>query len=239
MAPIGTFIFMLAAIRSPGLGPIALCLTLCVWGAGVGAEPPPVREFSAEIVSRDAGGVIAGAVARLYAMNRKVRIETPEAPAGFFLIDAEAGTASFVRPAQRVFMDAKQSTRLTQIFVPVDLHDPCRQWQAAAKNAGLLESGGEWRCERAAPAIAGKGGAVEYNVVSPDRESSRLWIDPNLEFPVKLQTSDGASIALEHIREGVQPASLFTLPPDYRKLDPQELIDRIKRSDVWVEQSHP
>jgi hypothetical protein len=228
---------MLAAIRSPGLGPIALSLALCVWGAGAGAEPPPVREFSAEIVSRDAGGVIAGATARLYAMNRKVRIETSEAPAGFFLIDAEAGTTFFVRPAQRVFMDARQSTRLTEIFVPVDSHDPCRQWQVAAKNAGLLEFG-ELRCERAASAIAGKGGAVEYNVVSPDRKSSRRWIDPNLEFPVKLQTSDGASIVLEHIREGVQPASLFTLPLDYRKLDPQELIDRIKRSDVWVEQSH-
>jgi hypothetical protein len=230
---------MLAPIRSTGLGPIALCLALCVWRAGAGAEPPPVREFSAEIVSRDAGGVIAGAAARLYAMNRKVRIETPEAPAGFFLIDAEAGTVLFVRPAQRVFMDAKQSTRLTQIFIPVDSHDPCRQWQAAAKNAGPSSGGGEWGCERAAPAIAVKGSAIEYNVVSPDRKSSRRWVDPNLEFPVRLQTADGASIALEHIREGVQPASLFAVPPDYRKLDPQALIDRIKHSDVWVEQSHP
>ena len=230
---------MLALIRSSGLGPIALCLALWVGGTGTGAETPPVREFSAEIVSRDAGGAIAGAAARLFAMNRKVRIETPEAPSGFFLIDAEAGTVFFVRPAQRVFMDAKQSTRLTQIFVPVDSHDPCRQWRAAAKNAGLSSGGGEWGCERAAPAIAGKGGAIEYNVVSPDRVSSRRWIDPNLEFPVKLQAADGTTMTLEQIRTGSQPADLFAVPLDYRKLDPQALIDRIKRSDVWVEQSQP
>jgi hypothetical protein len=231
---------MLAPIRPAGLGPIALCLALwVVGGAGARAETPPVREFSAEIVSRDAGGVIAGAAARLYAMNRKVRIETPEAPSGFFLIDAEAGTVFFVRPAQRVFMDAKQSTRLTQIFVPLDSRDPCRQWQAAAKNAGLSSGGGEWGCERAAPAFAGKGGAIEYNVVSPDRVSSRRWIDPDLEFPVKLQAADGTTMTLEHIRTGSQPASLFEVPPGYHKLEPQALIDRIKHSDVWAEHSSP
>ncbi len=50
----------------------------------------------------------------------KVRIETPELADGFFLVDGAKPAAYFVRPAARVFMDARQSSRLTQIFVPVD-----------------------------------------------------------------------------------------------------------------------
>ncbi len=69
----------------------------------------------------------------------KARIETQRAlPDGFFLIDAARPAAYFVRPGAHVFMDAKQSSPLTRMFVPVDPDDPCRQWlaMAAAIRAG-------------------------------------------------------------------------------------------------------
>jgi hypothetical protein len=223
------------SIRLPiGRWSIALCLTLGVASAGASRGSSAAHEFSADIVSRDADGVSVGIGARLYVANRMVRIETPEASAGFFLIDGAAGTAFFLRPTQQAFMDAKQSTRLTQIFVPVDPNDPCRQWQAAAKNAGVPNAGGDWRCGRIDTAIVDGRRTIEYRVVSPDQKSSRGWIDPNLEFPIKMQAADGTTIALEHIRVEAQPASLFAMPPGYRKSDPQALIERIKHSDVWV-----
>jgi hypothetical protein len=226
---------MHTAIRlSIGRWSIALWLTLGVASAGVSRGSSAAYEFSADIVTRNADGVSVGTGARLYVANRRVRIETPEASAGYFLIDGAAGTAFFVRPAQQVFMDAKQSTRLTQIFIPVDSNDPCRQWQAAANNAGVPSAGGEWRCGRIDIAIVDGRRAIEYRVDSPDQKSSRGWIDPDLEFPVKLRAADGTTIALEHIRVEAQPASLFAIPPGYRKSDPQALIDRIKHSDVWV-----
>src|SRR5271155_3740644 len=138
---------------------LGLALGLGLVRAGDSAEPNPPREFSADIVSRDAAGALVGGSARLYASGLKVRIETPEVPAGFFLIGGDSGAALFVGTTQRVFMDAKQSTRLTQIFVPVDPRDPCPQWRAAAQNAGAPGAGGDWRCERAAAAVAGGGGA--------------------------------------------------------------------------------
>jgi hypothetical protein len=52
-----------------------------------------------------------------------------------------------------------------------------------------------------------------------------------MDVPVP-QILDGK---LEHIQDGPQPASLFIVPADYRKLDPQALIKRIQKSDVWVE----
>jgi hypothetical protein len=228
-------------IRFPiGRSSIALWLMLGLWltlgaaTAGASRGSSPAYEFSADIVSRDAAGVSVGAGARLYVANRMVRIETPEASTGFFLIDGAAGTAFFVQPTQQVFMDAKQSTRLTQIFVPVDPNGPCRQWQAAAKNAGVSSAGGDWRCGRIDTSIVDGRRTIEYRVVSPDQKSSRGWVDSDLEFPIKLRAADGTTIALEHIRVEAQPASLFALPPGYRKSDPQALINRIKHSDVWA-----
>jgi hypothetical protein len=232
---------MHTAIRLPiGRWPVALWLTLGLWltmgmaSAGASRGFSPTYEFSADIVSRDADGVSVGNAGRLYVANRMVRIETPEASAGFFIIDGAAGTAFFVQPTQQVFMDAKRSTRLKQIFVPVDPHDPCRQWQAAAKNAGVSSAGGDWRCGRIDTSIIDGRRTIEYRVVSPDQKPSRGWVDPDLEFPIKLRAADGTTIALEHIRVEAQPASLFAMPPGYRKSDPQALIDRIKHSDVWV-----
>jgi len=42
------------------------------------------------------------------------------------------------------------------------------------------------------------------------------------------------SITADNVRDGPQPAQLFELPSDFRKFDPQTLIQRIKQSDVWV-----
>jgi hypothetical protein len=229
---------MLAAIRAlPARCSAALCLVLALTGAATPAEPTSAREFSADIARRNAAGTAIDTGARLYASNGKVRIETSEAPAGFFLIDSQAGSALFVRPAQRIYMDSKQSTPLTQLFVPVDPNDPCPQWRAAAIRAGVPDAGGDWRCTRIHTAIVGGRGTIEYRVISPQRESSRRWVDPALGLPVKLQAADGTTVLLENIRIETQPPRLFAVPQGFRKLDPQALIDRIKHSDVWVESS--
>jgi hypothetical protein len=227
---------MFAAIRAmSGRCSIALCLALALTGAAAPVESTSAREFSADIASRDAAGTAVGSGARLYAANGKVRIETPELPAGFFLIDSQAGNSLFVRPAQRIYMDSKQSSRLTQIFVPVDPKHPCPQWRAAAIQAGVADAGGDWRCERIHTAIVGSHHTLEYRVVSPQGQSSRRWVDSDLGFPVKLQAADGATVSLDNIRIETQPAALFTLPQGFQKLDPQALINKIKHSDVWVE----
>ena len=56
-----------------------------------------------------------------------------------------------------------------------------------------------------------------------------------MDFPVKWQAADGKVFVLENIVLQAQPQSLFSIPPDYRKLDPQALLERIKHSDVWAE----
>ena len=195
--------------------------------------PSPPQEFSADIVRRDASGAANGPAAKLHVSRQKTRIDSVDASGGFFITDAEAGTALFVRPAQGVYMDAKQSTPLTQIFVPVDPRDPCRQWQTAARIAGA-DIAEDWQCARITSTTIDNHPVVEYRVLSPGHSPSQRWIESALGFPMRSQAADGSTVALENIRIESQPLSLFSVPPDYRKLDPQALIERIKQSDVWA-----
>jgi hypothetical protein len=195
--------------------------------------PAQAQQFSADLVTSRGDGAAAVPAGKLRAFNGSVRIETPELADGFFLVDGARPAAYFVRPAARVFMDARQSSQLTWMFVQVDPDDPCRQWQAMARLAGAAEPA-DWRCERAGQAAIGGYNTTAYRaVVAPGREIVG-WIDTARRFPLRIRTEDGATITAENVRDEPQPAQLFEVPQGFQKFDPQTLIQRIKQSDVWV-----
>jgi hypothetical protein len=193
--------------------------------------PAAAQQFSADVVtSRDGAATPAG---RVWVLEGKVRIETPELPNGFFLVDAAKPSAYFVRPATRVYMDARQSSRLTRFFAPADPNDPCRRWQAMAELAGVAGQA-VWRCEPTGQEMI-KGRSVDvFRVNSGESHEFVAWLDRERRFPLRIKTADGGIIELEHIRDETQPVSLFELPREARKFDPEALVERIKQSDVWV-----
>jgi hypothetical protein len=216
---------------------ILLCLALMSAAAGAAAAEEP--QFSADIVFRDPSGMETQARARLYAAHRKIRIETAEAADGYFLIDSEASSAIFVRPSLRSVMDAKQSSRLTRIFISARAADACRRWQSAEVSAGVPAGAVPWRCEQIESRPTQDAGMIEYRVQSAGQLPSERWVALDLNVPVKTQSTDGATISLERIRLEAQPPELFVVPPDYRKVDPRAVIERIKHSDVWAEHTPP
>jgi hypothetical protein len=191
------------------------------------------QQFSADLVIKQQDGAAATPAGRLRVFGDKVRIETPELADGFFLIDGSEPAAYFVRPATQVFMNAKQSSRLTRLFVSVDPADPCRQWQTMARLAGITEQGG-WHCERTGEPTAGLQNTVGYRAVSAPGAEFLGWIDAARKFPLRIKTEEGTVITAENIRDEPQAASSFEIPPGYRKFDPLALIQQIKQSDVWV-----
>jgi hypothetical protein len=191
------------------------------------------QQFSADLIITPQDGAATSPAGKLRVFDDKVRLETPELADGFFLIDGAKPAAYFVRPAARVFMDARQSSRLTRMFVPVDPDNPCRQWQAMATLAGVAGQG-DWRCERAGEEPIGGQNVVGYRAVPASGQEFLGWIDPARKFPLRIETGDGAIISAENIRDEPQPAQLFEMPPGLRKFDPQALIQQIKQSDVWV-----
>lgn len=211
----------------------ALALGLSLWLAAP-ALSAPAQQFSADLIRTDAGGVAPRPAGKLNVLNKNVRIETSDVPGGFFLVLGDADAAYFVRPSQKVFMNANQSSLLTQVFVAVDPDDPCRQWQAAARIAGAADQTKEWRCERVDDGSTAQRRTIKYRAISPHKQQYLIWIDPRIDFVVRFDADDGSTVALANIQEGPQPVQLFEIPAGYVKFDPQKLIDRIKQSDVWV-----
>ena len=159
--------------------------------------------------------------ARLYAANGKIRIETAEAADGYFPIDSEVSGATFVRPSLRELMDAKQSSRLTRIFVIVGAADACRRWQSAEVNAGVPAGAVQWRCVQIENRPTQDAGMIGYRVQSAGQLPSERWVARELNVPVKIQSTDGTTISLERIRLKAQSPELFIVPADYRKFDPR------------------
>jgi hypothetical protein len=134
-----------------------------------------------------------------------------------------------------MFMETRRSSRLTRLFVPVDPANPCRQWQAMAKLAGIVEQG-DWRCERSGEEKIGGRDTIHYRALSPSGQQLSGWIDAARKFPLRIETQDGAIITAENIRDEAQPSESFEMPVGLRKFDPRALIKQIKQSDVWVDQ---
>jgi hypothetical protein len=205
--------------------------------AALTSRPAQAQQFSAEIVSRRADGDIVGKPARLYVADRKVRIETPDLPHHVLIVDGAVPAAYAVAPAQRIFMDAKQSSRLTRLFVPLDPDNPCPQWQAMAEVAGLPDQRGRWRCDVADRETIQGRNTVKFIATSPQGHSTG-WIDPHLKFPLKIEADDGSILELRNIEEAPQPAERFAIPSDYKKYDLARLIEYLKHTDIWVEPPH-
>jgi hypothetical protein len=208
-----------------------LCMLLGLLGLGGVAR---AQTFSADLVTRNVG-VQPNGQGRVYVSGGKVRIEPPGFADGFFIVDGANSAAWFVRPGQRLFMEARQSSPLTRLLVPVDPDDPCRQWQIMETVAGATDGGGEWRCDLLGREIVDGRETMTYLARSGQNRRSYRWIDPQRRFPVRLESEDGTMVALEQIVDAPQPSRLFELPQDYHKFDPVQLIEQIKRSDVWVE----
>lgn len=191
-------------------------------------------EFSAGIIQTDAAGKATAVLGKVYMAGGKARIETKNLSDGFFIVDAGKEAAFFVRPGKKIFMDAKQSSPLTQVLVPLDPLAPCQTFQAMAINAGAAESEGQWLCQRINDAAAQER-LLTYSVMSPSGRQTTVQIDPDLKALVGSQTEGGEGFVLKDIQKGPQSPGLFEISADYKKFDPRELIKILKKSDVWVE----
>jgi hypothetical protein len=218
-----------AYIRSAWLWVLALC-----GGFLVGAGSAAAQEFSAEIIGRKSTGEIVGAATKLYTAGDKVRIETPELKDRYLIVDSSIPASYLVHPKSHIYMDSKQSSRLTRLFIRLDADDPCPCLQAMAKVAGLSDGDGQWRCEKAGHENVVGRDTVKFTIVSPSGRSI-LWIDTELRIPSRVETENGATFELRNIQEGPQPADKFAIPANYKKFDPRTLFEWLKHSDVWVE----
>ena len=151
-----------------------------------------------------------------------MRIENIAAGAGTMLTDSRANTTYVLMPQQKIYLDVKANGQFTNAFMPVDPNNPCPQWQEMAKAARKDMS--QWSCKRVGDNTVNGRSAVKYQAVTAQGKVQYAWLDTKLKFLVKAEDAEGKGMELKNIKEGSQPASLFEIPADYRKMDMQQMI---------------
>lgn len=159
---------------------------------------------------------------KIYVSNDKIRMEQKDGHAGAVIIDGKAGTAFVLIPARKLAMDVNQGGHPMQSLAGLDPDNPCPQLQKMEHDLHKNEKG-EWSCKRIGPETVNGRTAVKIEGTSPAGEQSFGWIDTRLKFLIKSQSAKGAGLELRNIQEGPQPASLFEIPADYQKMDPQAM----------------
>jgi hypothetical protein len=208
----------------------------CAFAAAIllGNLPVQAQQFSAELIAGNVAGGTAGNPGKIFVADRKVRIETADFPNSFLLVDGNVPAAYLVRQRLRVFMDAKQSSRLTRLFVAPGGLDPCAQWRTMGEVAGLAGDDSQWRCAATEAETLDGRASMKFRITSPS-DRATAWIDGQLNFPVKFELDDGTVLALRNIEEGPQPPETFEIPGNFRKFNQQLFLERLKHTDIWVE----
>jgi hypothetical protein len=232
-APIGS---RRGSIASPGKLSVRIVFAFAfAAGVLVGGLPAKAQQFSAELIASNAAGGTVGSPGKIFVADRRVRIETADFPNSFLIVDGNVPAAYLVRQRLRVFMDAKQSSRLTRLFVAPGGLDPCSQWRMMTEVAGIvIGDGGQWRCEAAETETLDGRASRKFRITSPS-DHATAWIDVRLNFPVKFEIDDGVVLALRNIQEGAQPPGTFEVPGNFKKFNQQLFLERLKRTDIWVE----
>jgi hypothetical protein len=208
-------------------------VTAIVVSAVLAPSVASAQQFSAELSRRDAAGQISKG--RLLVAGDKIRIEAPDLQTGFFLVSTDAKTTYFVQPDRGVFMDARQSSVLTELLVPIDPDAPCQQWQEMAQISGSAAGGAVWRCDRIATETHEGDTILKYDMTSPRGRHYSTWINSRLRYVVRIEAYDGSTTELTNVQEAPQPDSAFTIPTGLQKFDPMQLMEIMKHSDVWVD----
>ena len=191
--------FRAAIVRS-------LCLGV-ICGAGSLAI---AQDFSADVFNVTAKD--ASKSGKVYVKGAKMRIDrgeaSPEQSTPLVLVDSESHTATIIDAANHAYMKAEVGPEQGLSFFRLkDPNNACADFEKMAGMGGCKKAGNE--------AVSGRQ-TVKYAGKSDDGKPVAMWVDPEVNFVVKLQTKSGEIGELRNIKIAPQADSLFQLPSGFR-----------------------
>jgi hypothetical protein len=175
------------------------------------------QELTADVVIHEANGTEARG--KLYRGKDAVRLEPPEEGRGavngvVVIYDLPRQATYFLNPAMKTYVERRGSATggPVSLFVP-QKDNPCALLPRVSKDASCQKIGAESVNGREAEkwqATQKRGGRTITECA---------WADSEWHIAIKWTTSDQSTGQLENIRVGAQPANLFALPSDYRKME--------------------
>jgi hypothetical protein len=182
--------------------------TLIVAAVGtLGAQQPP--QFKANVKMKDGsdGSTASGTV---YFGGAKVRTELSKGGQDIVVLaDPMAKSQYVLMPTQNVYM--QMAIGQGPVNIPITgSSDPTNPCSAASGNTDCVKGPTE--------AVNGHN-AVRWDYTSAEGVRTRAWVSTTLRFPVKTEDDNGSSMEFSNIAPGPQAASLFSIPPGYKKMD--------------------
>ena len=174
-------------------------------------------EFSADVVNNDKSGTAHAT--KMYFGKDKLRIEGAGhgngRDSGVVIMDMNAQSWLILMPEQHMYMDmpkGQESKEMFSYFRTGDVDNACTDWLKIERNKGGT-------CHKVGSETVNGRSTVKYEGTNSKGETSQVWLDSKLRFPVKWTGSNEHGGELQNIKEGAQPASLFEIPAGYNKMD--------------------
>ena len=180
-------------------------------------------EFSAEVQDTHKQGTTSHA--KIYFAKDKIRFDSLDKDSGHsgaFIMNLSNQSMLILMPQQHMYMEmpaeAQEQRQMFSFFKTSDVENACSDWLKLANNKGGT-------CHKLGRETVNGRNTVKYEGTNTKGESSQVWLDPKLRFPVKWQGASGGG-ELRNIQEGSQPPSLFEVPSGYTKMDMGGMMQR-------------
>jgi hypothetical protein len=178
------------------------------------------QDFSADVVyaaSDKPAGPSPGAAtsphtpSKIYVSKGKMRLETRGFSGTILLVNSDEHTTVALFPARKEYQYLTGGP--SEYFRVQDGDNACPDWQKAGEQ--------KVNCEKVGPEVVDGRQTVKYrNKGAPGNSTiTAVWVDPTLHFVIKWEDVN-SSAELHSIKEGQQPADLFTIPSGYSVLKP-------------------
>jgi hypothetical protein len=150
---------------------------------------------------------------KVFAIQDKLRFqqEKDSQLKSIMIVNLAAGTSIVLMPQQHLYVEQSRPQIPGQgvtFFQPKDVNDGCGEWRKVARS----QIG---KCRKIGSESVNGRDTLKYESVSKG-ETTYVWLDTKLHFPVKWQGPVSTS-ELRNIHEGPQPAELFEIPAGYTR----------------------
>jgi hypothetical protein len=168
--------------------------------------------FSADIVDH---GKEKNAMTKVYLGKDKIRFDSADKTSGGAIMDLHTGDFLVIMPQQHMYMvmpaDKMEDHGSFRFLVFGDVEDACTEWLRQSTNKG-------GSCKKDGDETVNGRSTVKYEGTNSKGESTAVWLDTRLHFPIKWEGKNGGG-ELQNIKEGPQPDSLFEVPSGFAKMD--------------------
>jgi hypothetical protein len=173
--------------------------------ASASAQAP--QQFKADI-RMSGGSLSAPATGVMYFGGSKIRMELSAEGQQITLIqDPASGSLLMIMPSERMYMETSPGMAPVQAprAGPMDPANPCAGGRATSCSSLGDETVNGYATRK-----------WQYQV---DGQTETAWIATQLRFPVRLVSADGTTTDYSNVTTGPQPASLFSPPSDYVRME--------------------